>query len=136
MVPLIYGRVVQSQVPNVHYSKVLGDTMIKVIDKIGYYDIISVVIFFDYTYFFNLIGGLNTMKPEKHIIFNGEKFTRDERTGYYLIQCLLESITLKNPSAFIIQAIQRSKDFTYVPRVIEELKNDSNLYCFNNKKGV
>ena len=73
-------------------------------------------------------------------MFIKEKKNRENRRSYkvryYLIQCLLESITLKNPSAFIIQAIQRSKDFTYVPRVIEELKNDSNLYCFNNKKGV
>ena len=71
-------------------------------------------------------------------MFIKEKKNRENRRSYkvryYLIQCLLESITLKNPSAFIIQTIQRSKDFTYVPRVIEELKKDPNLYCFNNKK--
>lgn len=59
---------------------------------------------------------------------------RNYKVRYYLIQCLLDSIILKNPSAFIIQTIQKSKDFTYVPRVIEELKQDPNLYCFNNRK--
>ena len=71
-------------------------------------------------------------------MFIKEKKNRENRRNYkiryYLIQCLLESIVLKNPSAFISQTIQKSKDFTYVPRVIEELKKDPNLYCFNNKK--
>ncbi len=52
---------------------------------------------------------------------------RNNKVRYYLIQGLLDGITIKNPPAFVAQAIQRSKDFEYVPRTIQELKKDESL---------
>ena len=61
-----------------------------------------------------------------------EKKNRESRrvykVRYYLIKCLLDSMPIKNPSSFIAQAIQRSKDYQYIPRVIEELKSDEAFY--------
>jgi len=54
---------------------------------------------------------------------------RNNKVRRQLIQGLLNGIPMKNPSAFVAQAIQRSKNFKYIPRVIEELKQDENLYA-------
>jgi transcriptional regulator with XRE-family HTH domain len=46
----------------------------------------------------------------------------------YLIQLLLDGFLIKNPSIYITKVIERSKDWTYIPRVAEELKQDFDLY--------
>ena len=47
---------------------------------------------------------------------------RNNKVRIYLIQSLLNGITIKNPPAFIEQGIQNSKTWKYVPRINEEVK--------------
>lgn len=47
---------------------------------------------------------------------------RNNKIRIYLIQSLLNGITIKNPPAFVEQGIQNSKTWKYVPRINEEVK--------------
>ena len=58
-----------------------------------------------------------------------EKKSRELRRTYknrkYLIGAMLDSIKMKNPNAFVIQAIQGTGD---ILKTMEQLKQDDNLY--------
>lgn len=49
---------------------------------------------------------------------------RNNKIRIYLIQSLLDTITMKdkNPSAFVERGIQNSKNWKYIPRINEEVK--------------
>lgn len=51
---------------------------------------------------------------------------RNNKIRIYLIQSLLNGITIKNPPAFVEQGIQNSKTWKYVPRIDEQVKNTQN----------
>ena len=58
-----------------------------------------------------------------------EKKSREERRNIknrrYLIKAMLDSIKMKNPNSFIVQAIQGKGD---ILKTMEKLKQDENLY--------
>lgn len=56
------------------------------------------------------------------------KKRRNCKERKYLIQLLLDGFLIKNPPMFITRVIEKSKDWTYIPRVAEELKQDIDLY--------
>lgn len=59
---------------------------------------------------------------------------RIAKNRYYIIKALLDSMLMKNPPQFVAQAIQRSKNFKYVPRILKELKQDESLYGINDEE--
>ena len=46
----------------------------------------------------------------------------------YLIQEMLKSMLMRNPPRFVSLAIQRSKNWKYITKVVAELKEDKELY--------
>lgn len=83
--------------------------------------------------FLHKIENLEELTDEEAIaLVVEEKKSRENRRSnknrQYLIKGLLDGIIIKNPSQFIIRAVQRSKDYTYIPKVMEELKQDESLY--------
>lgn len=61
-----------------------------------------------------------------------EKKSREQRRNIknrkYLIKAMLDAIKMKNPNAFIVQAIQSKGD---ILKTMEKLKQDDNLYIKN-----
>ena len=61
-----------------------------------------------------------------------EKKSRENRRNVknrrYLIKAMLDSIRMKNPNAFIVQAIQSKGD---ILKTMEQLKQNDNLYSRN-----
>lgn len=46
----------------------------------------------------------------------------------HLIQLLLDGFLIKNPSTYMAKVIENSKDWTYIPRVAEQLKYNNDIY--------
>lgn len=67
---------------------------------------------------------LNIIKEEQA----KRKKRRNCKTRKHLIQLLLNGFLIKNPYMYILKAIEKSKNWTYIPRVAEELKKDERLY--------
>ncbi len=72
---------------------------------------------------------LNMPLGRMQLLLLNEKENRDLRRNIknkkYLIEALLDSILLKNPNAFIVQAVNSNEDVT---RTIRRLKKDKTLY--------
>lgn len=56
------------------------------------------------------------------------KKRRSVKTRKHLIQLLLNGFLIKNPYAYMQKVIEKSKNWTYIPRVAEELKKEDWLY--------
>ena len=56
------------------------------------------------------------------------KKRRNCKERKYLIQLLLDGFLIKNPTVYIARVIEKSKDWTYISRVAEQLKYNPDLY--------
>lgn len=77
--------------------------------------------------FLHKLEGLEELTDQEAIdLVIKEKKNRESRRNnkirIYLIQSLLNGITIKNPPAFVEQGIQNSKNWKYIPRINEEVK--------------
>ena len=58
------------------------------------------------------------------------------KTRKHLIQVLLNGFLIKSPYTYMQKVIEKSKDWTYIPRIAEELKTDNKLYDLNKEKEI
>jgi transcriptional regulator with XRE-family HTH domain len=64
------------------------------------------------------------------------KKRRNCKERKHLIQLLLDGFLLKNPRIYITRVIENSKDWTYIPRVAEQLKQDDGLYDLRKEQRI
>lgn len=79
------------------------------------------------------IEDINKLTPEEALkmlkkAHTERKKRRNCKERKHLIQLLLDGFLLKNPRMYITRVIENSKDWTYIPRVAEQLKQDDGLY--------
>jgi len=79
------------------------------------------------------IEDIKNMTGEEALeILTKEHYSRKNRRNYkerkHLIQLLLNGFLIKNPPVYMMRVIEKSKDWTYIPRVAEKLKQDTGLY--------